>query len=190
LLRTHTCGELCSGHIGTAVHLCGWVDRVRDHKGVIFIDIRDRWGRSQVVIGPESPAEALAAARAVRPEWVIRVHGTVGARPAGTTNPKLATGDWIGRHGGQLVYGGGKSGLMGVVADATLQAGGRVVGVIPTSLVERELAHRGCSELHVVDTMHERKRLMAERESLDLPAIGLSVVQDETFFVDPKLEEK
>jgi uncharacterized protein (TIGR00730 family) len=73
------------------------------------------------------------------------------------------TGRWIGRHGGQLVYGGGKSGLMGVVADATLQAGGRVIGVIPTSLVERELAHRGCSELHVVDTMHERKRLMAER---------------------------
>ena len=73
------------------------------------------------------------------------------------------TGQWIGRHGGQLVYGGGKSGLMGVVADATLQAGGRVIGVIPTSLVERELAHRGCSELHVVDTMHERKRHMAER---------------------------
>jgi len=72
-------------------------------------------------------------------------------------------GAWIGQRGGQLVYGGGKSGLMGVVADATLQAGGRVVGVIPTSLVERELAHRGCSELHVVDTMHERKRLMAER---------------------------
>jgi aspartyl-tRNA synthetase len=69
------------------------VDRVRDHKGVIFLDLRDRWGRTQVVIGPESPAETLAAARAVRPEWVIRVHGTVGGRPAGTTNPKLATGD-------------------------------------------------------------------------------------------------
>jgi hypothetical protein len=73
------------------------------------------------------------------------------------------TGRWIGSHGGQLVYGGGRSGLMGVVADATLQAGGRVVGVIPTTLVERELAHRGCTELHVVDTMHERKRMMAER---------------------------
>ena len=93
MLRTHTCGELRGSHIGTAVQLCGWVDRVRDHKGVIFLDLRDRWGRTQVVIGPDSPAETLAAARAVRPEWVIRVHGTVGARPAGTTNPKLATGD-------------------------------------------------------------------------------------------------
>jgi aspartyl-tRNA synthetase len=68
------------------------VDRVRDHKGVIFIDLRDRWGRTQVVIGPDCPAETLAAARAVRPEWVIRVHGLVSARPEGTTNPKLATG--------------------------------------------------------------------------------------------------
>ncbi len=73
--------------------LCGWVDRVRDHKGVIFIDLRDRWGKTQVVIGPESPAATLAAARAVRPEWVIRARGTVGARPAGTTNAKLATGE-------------------------------------------------------------------------------------------------
>ena len=73
--------------------LCGWVDRVRDHKGVIFIDLRDRWGKTQVVIGPESPAATLAAARAARPEWVIRVRGTVGARPAGTTNVKLATGE-------------------------------------------------------------------------------------------------
>ena len=73
--------------------LCGWVDRVRDHKGVIFIDLRDRWGKTQVVIGPESPAALLAAARAARPEWVLRVRGTVGARPAGTTNVKLATGE-------------------------------------------------------------------------------------------------
>ena len=73
--------------------LCGWVDRVRDHKGVIFIDLRDRWGRTQVVIGPESPAGTLEAAKVVRPEWVIRVRGSVGARPAGTTNPKLITGD-------------------------------------------------------------------------------------------------
>jgi aspartyl-tRNA synthetase len=75
------------------VALCGWVDRVRDHKGVIFIDLRDRWGKTQIVIGPESPAATLAAARAVRPEWVIRARGTVGARPAGTTNAKLATGE-------------------------------------------------------------------------------------------------
>jgi aspartyl-tRNA synthetase len=93
VLRSHTCGELRSAHVGAEVALCGWVDRVRDHKGVIFIDLRDRWGRTQVVIGPESPAATLAAARAVRPEWVIRVAGTVGARPAGTTNPKLGTGE-------------------------------------------------------------------------------------------------
>ncbi len=93
MLRTHTCGELRSSHLGTEVSLCGWVDRVRDHKGVIFIDLRDRWGRTQVVIGPESPAATLAAARAVRPEWVVRVRGTVGGRPAGTTNPKLSTGE-------------------------------------------------------------------------------------------------
>ena len=93
MLRTHTCGELRSSHLGTEVALCGWVDRVRDHKGVIFIDLRDRWGKTQVVIGPESPAATLAAARAVRPEWVIRARGTVGARPAGTTNAKLATGE-------------------------------------------------------------------------------------------------
>lgn len=72
-------------------------------------------------------------------------------------------GQWIGRHGGQLVYGGGKAGLMGVVAEATLEAGGRVVGVIPKALVEKEWALHECTELHIVDTMHDRKRMMAER---------------------------
>jgi aspartyl-tRNA synthetase len=93
VLRTHTCGELRSNQLGAEVVLCGWVDRIRDHKGVIFIDLRDRWGRTQVVIGPESPAGTLEAAKVVRPEWVIRVRGAVGARPAGTTNPKLVTGE-------------------------------------------------------------------------------------------------
>ena len=74
-----------------------------------------------------------------------------------------AVGQWIGQRDGQLVYGGGRNGLMGIVADATLAAGGRVVGIIPKALVEREWAHENCSELHVVDTMHERKRMMAER---------------------------
>ncbi len=92
MLRTHTCGELRPEHLGGETILCGWADRVRDHKGVIFIDLRDRWGKTQVVIGPDCPTETLAAARAVRPEWVIRVHGVVNARPEGTTNPKLATG--------------------------------------------------------------------------------------------------
>ena len=61
------------------------------------------------------------------------------------------------------MYGGGHNGLMGLVADAALLAGGRVVGVIPKALVEKEWAHQGCTELHIVDTMHDRKRMMAER---------------------------
>ncbi len=79
------------------------------------------------------------------------------------TEAAQAVGQWIGQHGGQLVYGGGRSGLMGVVAEATRQAGGRVVGVIPQALVDKELANRLCDELHIVQTMHERKALMAER---------------------------
>ena len=74
-----------------------------------------------------------------------------------------AVGSWIGQHNGQLVYGGGKAGLMGITAKATLQAGGRVVGIIPKALVAREWAMDACTELHIVDTMHERKRMMAER---------------------------
>ena len=81
-------------------------------------------------------------------------------------------GTWIGQHNGQLVYGGGHNGLMGLVADATLAAGGRVVGIIPQALVEREWAHKGCTELHVVDTMHERKRMMAERADAFLALPG------------------
>jgi len=92
VLRSHTCGELRATNLGATVALCGWIDRVRDHKGVIFLDLRDRWGKTQVVVGPDSPAATLAAARAVRPEWVVLVRGEVGARPEGTTNPKLPTG--------------------------------------------------------------------------------------------------
>ena len=72
-------------------------------------------------------------------------------------------GSLIGRLGWQLVYGGGRAGLMGAVADAALAAGARVVGVIPRALMTRELGHSGLTELHIVETMHERKRLMAER---------------------------
>jgi aspartyl-tRNA synthetase len=93
LLRTHTCGELRTSHLDATVTLCGWVDRIRDHKGVIFIDLRDRWGRTQVVVGPGSAAEAMARGRAARSEWVLCVTGRVGLRPEGTTNPKLATGE-------------------------------------------------------------------------------------------------
>jgi aspartyl-tRNA synthetase len=92
VLRTHSCGELRPEHVGGQATLCGWVDRVRDHKGVIFIDLRDRWGRTQVVIGPDAAPATQAAARAARSEWVLRATGRVNARPEGTTNPKLATG--------------------------------------------------------------------------------------------------
>ena len=85
-----------------------------------------------------------------------------GAKPAYTSTAR-ALGSAIGSRGWQLVYGGGKVGLMGEVADATLAAGGRVVGVIPESLKRREVGHTGLHELHVVPTMHVRKQMMAER---------------------------
>jgi uncharacterized protein (TIGR00730 family) len=72
-------------------------------------------------------------------------------------------GRLIAEQGGSIVYGGGRVGLMGAVADAALGAGGRVIGVIPQALMDREVGHRGLSELHVVETMHERKQAMAVR---------------------------
>jgi len=92
-------------------------------------------------------------------------------------------GRWIGQHGGQLVYGGGKAGLMGVVAQATLEAQGRVVGIIPKALIEREMAFTQCQELIVVDTMHERKRLMAERSDVFLALPGGIGTLEELFEV-------
>ncbi len=83
-----------------------------------------------------------------------------------------AVGREIGRRGWQLVYGGGRAGLMGVVADAALDAGASVVGVIPHSLMDRELGHVGLTELHVVDAMHQRKTLMAERSDAFLALPG------------------
>lgn len=98
-----------------------------------------------------------------------------GSKPG--VDPRFAeiatqVGRWIGEHGGQLVYGGGRNGLMGIVAESTLSAGGSVVGIIPRALVEKEWAHHGCTELHVVDTMHERKRMMAERADAFLALPG------------------
>lgn len=98
-----------------------------------------------------------------------------GSRPGHSTEFAAAArqvGTWIGRHGGQLVYGGGHNGLMGTVADAALAAGARVIGVIPKALVEKEWAHTGCTELHVVDNMHERKRIMAEHADAFLALPG------------------
>ncbi|MFM6986928.1 MAG: TIGR00730 family Rossman fold protein [Hydrogenophaga sp.] len=98
-----------------------------------------------------------------------------GSRPGASpvfNETARSVGHWIGSHGGQLVYGGGCNGLMGTVAQATLDAGGRVIGVIPQALVEKEWANHHCTELHVVDTMHERKRLMAERADAFLALPG------------------
>ena len=93
------------------------------------------------------------------------------------------TGTLIGQLGWQLVYGGGRAGLMGAVADAALAAGARVVGVIPQSLVMREHGHTGLSELHVVQTMHERKTLMAERSDAFLALPGGIGTMEELFEV-------
>jgi aspartyl-tRNA synthetase len=93
--KTHTCGELRLEHAGRHVTLAGWVHRRRDHGGVIFIDLRDRFGLTQVVINPanvRSP-EVFAQAEALRNEYVIQVEGVVAQRPAGMANPKLATGE-------------------------------------------------------------------------------------------------
>ena len=89
-----------------------------------------------------------------------------GSRPGADPHYAQAARDvgaWIGRHGGQLVYGGGQNGLMGIVADATTAAGGSVVGIIPQFMVEREWARSSCDELHIVRTMHERKQMMVDR---------------------------
>jgi uncharacterized protein (TIGR00730 family) len=90
-----------------------------------------------------------------------------------------AVGERLAARGIQLVYGGGRRGLMGAVADAALAAGGRVVGVIPRGLVDRELAHPGVSELRIVETLHERKALMAELADafLALPG-GLGTLEE------------
>ena len=91
--RTHMCGALRAGDAGSEVILAGWVARRRDHGGVVFFDLRDREGVVQVVAHPEESPEAHAAASSVRPESVVRVQGEVRARPEGTANPALPTGD-------------------------------------------------------------------------------------------------
>ncbi len=93
LKRTHHCNELGAGNIGEEVVLMGWVLRRRDHGGVIFIDLRDREGVTQVVFNPAVSAEVHAKAHALRSEWVLAVRGRVEARPEGMANPKLATGE-------------------------------------------------------------------------------------------------
>jgi len=93
LLRTHTCNELRAENVGQEVTLCGWVESYRDHSGVLFVDLRDRYGKTQVVFAPEAGDETLRQAKALRTEWVLAVTGNVAPRPEGTVNPKLDTGE-------------------------------------------------------------------------------------------------
>lgn len=93
MMKTHTCGELRMGQVGQQVTLAGWVNRRRDQGGLIFIDLRDRWGITQVVVDAENSPAAHAAASEARTEYVLQVTGVVRERPEGTTNPDLATGE-------------------------------------------------------------------------------------------------
>ena len=93
MLRTHTCGELSTSNLNQEVALCGWVDTYRDHGGGLFIDLRDRYGLTQIVFGVDTDEQVMQLARKLRPETVIRAVGRVAERPEGNHNPKLATGD-------------------------------------------------------------------------------------------------
>jgi len=88
--RSHTCGALRDTDAGQTVRLAGWCHRIRDHGGLLFIDLRDHYGVTQVVADPDSPA--FKTAETLRSEWVIRVDGKVRRRPEGTDNTDLPTG--------------------------------------------------------------------------------------------------
>ena len=89
--RSHTCGALSLADAGASARLAGWVHRVRDHGGVLFVDLRDHYGITQVLADGDSPA--FAEVERLRAEWVVRVDGVVKARDPGLVNPKLPTGE-------------------------------------------------------------------------------------------------
>ncbi len=92
MLKSHSCGELSPAEAGQVVRLAGWVHRRRDHGGLIFLDMRDRTGLVQVVVDPSAAEAAYQSADALRNEWVVAITGEVQVRPAGTENPRIATG--------------------------------------------------------------------------------------------------
>ncbi len=91
MLRSHNCNELSKSHIGQEVTLSGWVSNRRDHGGIIFIDLRDRYGLTQVVFDPEANKEAWEIANGFRSEYVIQITGLVRSRPEGQANPNMVT---------------------------------------------------------------------------------------------------
>ena len=93
MYKTHSCGELRATHAGQKVTLAGWVHRRRDHGGVIFLDLRDRYGIVQVTVNPNASRETLEHVANVRMEWVLQVTGMVQKRPTGMENPKMSTGE-------------------------------------------------------------------------------------------------
>lgn len=93
MLRTHTCGELNLSHVSQKVVLTGWANSVRDHGGLIFVDLRDRYGLTQVRIDPSGSPEIAVQIEKLRSEWVLKISGRVTARPAETANPKMITGE-------------------------------------------------------------------------------------------------
>ena len=93
MYKTHTCGQLRLSDAGSTVTLAGWVHRRRDHGNLIFIDLRDRWGLTQIVFNPDTNPDAHSVAQSVRNEYVIQVTGIVNARPEGLSNNNLDTGD-------------------------------------------------------------------------------------------------
>jgi aspartyl-tRNA synthetase len=93
MYKTHTCGELRAIHAGQQVTLAGWVHRRRDHGGVTFLDLRDRYGLVQITLNPDLPKASLDIATGIRFEWVLQIEGVVQKRPAGMENAKMGTGE-------------------------------------------------------------------------------------------------
>ena len=93
MFRSIECGEINLQHINESVTIAGWVHRRRDHGGLIFIDLRDSKGIVQVVINPENGTNLHSTGESLRNEWVVQITGTVQARPSGTINPEMVTGE-------------------------------------------------------------------------------------------------